>query len=542
MIGETAVDAVAQLLPRGRGFRGRPAVAVPGIGGEPWAEVDRGGGPRRVAHQLEEHLVVVEAFPGNRESDKVAPPGILHGGGGLGRIVIHLAGVGRLAAHVGDIAHDPALALIRVVALPGVFAESVQIRIVLGIVEDQQAVVVGHRVHQGRDGRGGPDAGLVGEHPTLQDPDGIGIRGDQGVVGIPAIPGQERRGIARGQVHFVEAVHEIVTGLPKFVAPCGDVAVHELREERFVGQDRTGVVVAGKSAPVRRRVQVQARVDAGDARGHESGKALHHRLDPQFARPVQDPMLERDLVRVPGIGQGSAHLAYVAHPVPGQMRRAGEIFGDLRRRQSDVLPHPGQDGLGGDGGHHHGVPMHGEPIELLLPPFPRPEGEGVARGDHVVGVANLERGSARGGGRIRPCGRKVEARPGPADGAEIVGAQIVIHAPAHRHGATAAHREHAVRGRIFIHIPAVDLRNGFQHDPGGHVRADHPLQHSPRRGNAVGTGNGSRLQANDGGQNRPSNQSAPCSSNFHNIPPWSIHGPATLRLRRHGFRPVSAAI
>ena len=299
MRGEAAVNAGAQVVPRTGEFGVVAAVAVGGVGGEPGSRVDGIARPRGVAHQLIEHFVVIESLAADGETGQVAFGRAGEGFRHLAGVEVHFSGVGGLSTHVGHIAHDPGVAMVAIEIQP-ILIPLFKVAVFVGVVQDQQ-LVVRDGVEQGFDRFLVPDVALVVKHPSLQDPDRVGIGGADGVVGGASVVGEHHGGrlVGLGKLEFVETIHQPVAGIAELLFPLGDERLADLRPQRRVRQHHHGSLGDGKTVVPVRGVELYFRVDSLDAGWHEAGEALDHRLDAEFLHAGEKLLLKCDLVAVP---------------------------------------------------------------------------------------------------------------------------------------------------------------------------------------------------------------------------------------------------
>jgi len=110
----------------------------------------------------------------------------------------------------------------------------------------------------------------------LNHPHRVGIAGFDGAVDGVAVVGEEfgYRLARLGQIHFVEAVGEIVGALAEFFFPFLNEHLADLVEQRRTGCEQVATFVGGKTAPAQ-FVQCDFRVQPLQSLRHKSRKCRY---------------------------------------------------------------------------------------------------------------------------------------------------------------------------------------------------------------------------------------------------------------------------
>ena len=314
----------------------------------------------------------------------------------------------------------------------------------------------------------GPVLPLVPEQPGHLQPDGVRVGRREGFVALAAHAG-EIVGLPTLRNHLVEQVDAVDVVRPvdfrflfhELFLDHGEERVHRVQEVRIVLQVEAG--------PVAHPLDLRIRVDPVQFRRDVTRESGQDGTHVQFPLPGDDLLLQFRLAVQPGHRQRAAPMVDVQHPVPGQVRGAGEISPDLFVGQAHFCPDPIPDGLLAGDGEGEVDALQGHPVDEMLPFAPLPPGHRVAVGAVVEEEAVLHPGlHFHGLGDLREFPGNVDPVPGePAYVHEAVVLQVVVQAHRHRvrivafdddAGALGTEAEH-VRGSL--RVAKLDFVGGF---------------------------------------------------------------------------------
>ena len=103
-----------------------------------------------------------------------------------------------------------------------------------------------------------------------------------------------------------------------------------------------------------------------------AGKGRKHRSHPKRALPLQNPLLQIQLMRNIILRQRAQKPVKISHPVPRKVSRTGKICPDLILTHTKTLPHLHPDSLLTGNRQRHIDAIESHPVDEPLPVFPLP--------------------------------------------------------------------------------------------------------------------------------------------------------------------------
>ena len=202
-----------------------------------------------------------------------------------------------------------------------------------------------------------------------------------------------------------------------------------------------GHILLGKTAPAGDVRNGSLRIQALELCGDMTGEGRQHRAHAQLPLPPDYLLLQSFLAVYPALRQRAVHPVYVAHAVPGQMRRTGEPGPDFLVRKPvgapDLLPY----GLLPRDSQGQVDTLQGHPVYQVLPFPPAPPGHGVAEGAVVQEEAFRHQGPPLQGFLQHRHGRRqFHGMVGiPRNGNAAAVGEIAVKAHGHGRDAATAH-------------------------------------------------------------------------------------------------------
>ena len=455
---------------------------------------------RRIPGFLENELVhervAVETLEGGTEALEIRTcfrEGAFNALGDVGEV----AGKIGIPTEVAQVAPDERDAVIALRLAPDLLP--------LAIVVQQQGLLGGIGGDVGLDPVLCPVLAFVPEQPGHLQPDGIRIDGGEGLVALAAHPGKIVRLPALGN-HLVEEVDAVdVVGTVYF-----GLFLHELllddREERVHRVQEVRIVFQVESRPVAHPLDLRLRIDPVQLRRHVAGEGRQNGLHVQLPLPGDDLLLEFRLAVQPGHRQRAAPVVDVQHPVPRQVRRAGEIGADFLVGQAQLGPDLIPDGLLAGDGEGQVDALQGHPVDEVFPVVPLPPRHGIAERAVVQEKAVFDAGLDlhRGAHFREPAGHLELVGGEPAHIHMAVILQVVVQAHGHGVRVVAADDDAGALGSEPEDVGGAGLGPGeAEFDPVGGL-AEEPVRQIrggpgvgivvPGGGNAAGRQEGGRCK------------------------------------------------
>ena len=176
------------------------------------------------------------------------------------------------------------------------------------------------------------------------------------------------------------------------------------------------------------------RIQAGQLARHVAGEGRQDGLHVQLALPGRDLLLEFQLAVQPAVGQRAEPAVDVLHPVPRQVRRAGEVVPHFLVGEAHLGPNLVPDGLLAGDGERQVDAVQGHPVDEMLPIGPLPPRHRVAVSAVVQEEAVLDAGrrlhGLRNGRQFLGQGERVTQQPAVLHVAVVL--EIVVQAHGHR--------------------------------------------------------------------------------------------------------------